>query len=516
MLDAVNWAKTLWQRKRIWIIILGAQIVLNMLGLLLPDGFQVVLMATSGAVLLAFSVYAVYSQRSNMLSMLLNILLLYFNYSLVAAVYWNTGGLEKIFNGYTWEEFLKGINTVLLFWGVYALLLKESPKVDHRIYLQKGKPNYLVVGACTAYLVLAPFLFYKTDTFGVRGTITPLYEYAIIIMIVGLRFSRRNFNGVTPLLVGSCWMILHGLMHGERILALQMMIVWGLYLLLHVLSIKLVIPACFAGVFLFTIFGLYRGMASLSGNFLSRTFKVLFSGGMANDTSYFAYWASLSINRFAEATPFFERLLYMLRYIGYIFLGSVIPDANVSVLSSQANFHLGGGWLPFYLNFWLGSIGVLLGGGGLALLVNKVTGLQRKKAFRNYMAIYLVATAPRWYLYAPAPLTRGVMFYTLFYFGCAFVERWSPVVLEKLKEMLSRVAAKKKRRDEARSEQEQDSEYEPAQESALSFESEPDVEPELDWEQALDFELDPELERELELELEQELGSGSQDEPENE
>lgn len=446
--DLTEQAKTLWQRKRIWIIVLVAQVLLNMIGQMLPDGVQVALMASSGAVLLAFSVRVVYSQRSNMLSMLLNIVLLYFNYSLVAAVYWNTGGLEKIFDGYTWKEFLKCINIELLFWGTYTLFLKDCPKANKRVFLQKGQPNYLIIAACTVYIVLAPFLFYHTDKFGVRGLITPLYEYAIIVMIVGLRFARRNINGVVPLLTASCWMILHGLMHGERILALQMMIVWGLYLLLHVLSVKLVIPACFVGIFLFTVFGIYRGMASLEGNFLSHTFKTLFSGGMANDTAYFAYWASLSINRLAEATPFFERLLYFLRYIGYIFLGSVIPDSNLSVLSSQVNYHLGGGWLPFYIHFWLGGTGVLLGGGGLAWLVNKVTGLQRKKQFCNYLAIYLVATAPRWYLYSPASLTRGLLFFSVFYYGCAMVDRWSPVVLEKLIGKLKRKTEKNEPEDE--------------------------------------------------------------------
>lgn len=431
--DLLAQGKSLWQRKRIWIILLAVQILLNIIGQILPSGVQIVLMGSSGAVLLTFSGYAVYTQRSNILVMLLNIMLLYFNYSLVAAVYWNTDALDAIFAGYSWNEFLKCINIELLFYGAYALLLKDKPKVNKRVYLSKGKANYLIVAMCSLYIAVAPFLFYHTEQFGVRGTITPLYEYALIVMILGLRFCRRDVKAIAPLLVVSGWIILHGLMHGERVLALQMMIVWGLYLLLHMLSVKLIIPACIAGIFLFTIFGIFRGAASLGGNFLEVTMQRLLNGGMANDTSYYAYWASMSIKRFADVTPFFERLLYLIRYIGYIFLGSVIPKADISTLAVQLNVHTGGGWLPFYAHFWLGYPGALLTGIGLAVLLNKVTGLRHKRKFCNYLSIYLVATAPRWYLYAPATLTRGVMFFSLFYYACVMVNKWMPFLWEWVK-----------------------------------------------------------------------------------
>lgn len=431
--DLLAQGKSLWQRKRIWIILLAVQILLNIIGQILPSGVQIVLMGSSGAVLLTFSGYAVYTQRSNILVMLLNIMLLYFNYSLVAAVYWNTDALDAIFAGYSWNEFLKCINIELLFYGAYALLLKDKPKVNKRVYLSKGKANYLIVAMCTLYIAAAPFLFYHTEKFGVRGTITPLYEYALIVMILGLCFCRRDVKAIAPLLLASGWIILHGLMHGERILALQMVIVWGLYLLLHMLSVKLIIPACVAGVLFFTIFGIFRGAEALDGNFLEITLQRLLNGGMANDTSYYAYWAGMSINRFAGITPFYERIFLFIKYIGYVFLGSVIPDVNLSWLASSANYHLGGGWLPFYVYCWLGPIGVLLSGIGLAVLINKVTVLQRKRKFCNYLSIYLVATAPRWYLYAPATITRGVLFFSLFYYACAMANKWMPFLWERVK-----------------------------------------------------------------------------------
>ena len=416
----------LWQRRHIWIILLAVQIILNMIGQYLPAEFQIVLMASSGVLLLAVSVYAVYTQRSNMIVMLLNIMLFYFNYSLVAAVYWNTDSLHQIFAGYTWVEFLKCINIELIFYGAYAMMLKDNPKACKTVYLLKEKPDYLIVAACSLYIAVAPFLFYNTESFGVRGVVTPLYEYALIVMIVGLCFSRRDNKAIALLLVASAWIILHGLMHGERVLALQMMIVWGLYLLLHILSIKLIIPACIAGIFLFTIFGIFRGATSLNSSSFYFVAKKLLTDGMVNDTSYFAYWASMSIERFASITPFFERLLYLVKYCTYIVAGSAIPNVHLSQLAAQYNTNLGGGYLPFYAYFWLGYLGPLLAGVAVAKLINKITALDVKQKYRNYLSIYLVATAPRWYLYSPATITRGVMFFSLFYFACTMFNKWAP------------------------------------------------------------------------------------------
>ena len=427
---------SLWRRKWLLIVVLSLQIILNMICPFLSNSVQIAMMASSGVIFLLLSLYAIYTQRSNMLAVLLNILILYFNYSLVASIYWNTDGLEHVFyrDKYVWSEFLHCINIILLFFGMYVLFLEDKPHVDRKVYRKQGAPNYVIVAACTLYIAAAPFLFYQTESFGARGVITPLYEYSLIVMIVGMIFTRRRILALTPLFLASSWMILHGLMHGERISALQMMIVWGIYLLLHVLSLKLIIPACLAGVFLFTIFGIFRGVADLDGNFLMTTFKRLLNGGLVNDTAYHAYWAGMSIVRFAEITPFYERILYFLRYVVYVFFGSGVSDADLSSLSSMVNVHVGGGWLPFYAFYWLGYAGVIFSGLGLAKLFNYVTGLQENKTFSNFLAIYLVATIPRWYLYTPTSLTRGVMFFTLFYLACFIGDKVLMHVYLKIKE----------------------------------------------------------------------------------
>ena len=207
-----------------------------------------------------------------------------------------------------------------------------------------------------------------------------------------------------------------------------MMIVWGLYLLLHVLSLRLIIPACIVGIFVFTIFGMYRGLSALEGNVFTSVFQSLLHGGMANDTSYAAFQTSMNVLRLEDISTIWERLWLFLKYLAYIFAGSAVPDVNLAVLALEVGWHGGGGWLPVYFDFWLGFPGVIVVGVLLGWLINKASTLRRGKDYFNYLALYVVATSPRWYLYSPSPLTRGLLMYTLAFVGATAVHRYAKPV----------------------------------------------------------------------------------------
>lgn len=414
-----------WKRRKVWILLVLAQVLVNTVVVHLDWGGQTVLMATSGCLLLALSAYATYYQRKNMLSFVLNIIILYFNYSLVASVYWNANALPAHFAGYTFGELLRGINIVLLFFATYMCTLKDNADPEKRVFIKKDSPNWLIVGVAAAYIALAPFLFYHTESFGTRGVASAFYEYSLVVLIVSLCFSRRDWKALGVLMAVCIWMIMHGLLHGERVLALQMVIVWGLYLLIHRLSLKLIIPCCIAGIFVFTIFGMYRGLNALEGNVLKNVFQSLLQGGMANDTSYAAFQTSMNVLRLADISTIWERLGLFLRYLLYIVAGSSVQDANLAILALEVGWHGGGGWLPVYFSFWLGYPGVIAVGIGLGWLINKASQLRPGKDYFNYLALYVVVTTPRWYLYSPAPLTRGLLMYTLVFIAATIVYRYA-------------------------------------------------------------------------------------------
>lgn len=414
-----------WKRRSVMLIVVALQFVMNLIGLSLADGVQKGLMVSSGIVFLLMSVYGCYLQRKNILGFVLNIVLLYFNYSLVASVYWNAGNLHRLFAKYEWSDFLRCINIVMVFYASYLCTLKETLSVDRRIFLEKYSPNYLVVLGCAAYIAVAPLLFYHTETFGIRGQAGAPYEYSLVVLIAGLRFTGRKVKPLALLLAASMWMMAHGLLHGERVLALQMAIVWALYLAMQWISLKLIIPVGVVGIFVLTMFGKFRGVNALQGNFLETVFNTLLKGGLANDTSFAAFQSGMNILRLEDVTFIGSRIFLGIKYLLYVVLGNVIEDVHLTTLALAVGWHGGGGWLAFYAHFWLGYPGVILFGMAVGWLVNKTTALEPNRLFVNFMALYVVATSPRWYLYSPAPLTRGMLIFMAFYGAAMLGDRWS-------------------------------------------------------------------------------------------
>lgn len=422
--ERVKGMRALWKNMRkekiVFAFLVLIHFFLNMFGIAQSSEVQVVLLATSGALFLVLSVYVCFLQRKNMLIFAMSLMVLYFNYSLVAGVCWSTDALPRIFSGQTFGELLRAVNIVLVFFMVFICFLKDNTEIDITVYLKKQRCSWIIVGVGTAYISLAPFLFYRTESFGSRGVITPFYEYSLVVMIVALAFCGRNWVAISALIASSGWIIVHGLLHGERALALQMLIAWGVYLLLHRFSLKWIIPAGFVGIVVFTLFGLTRGMNNVDENTLQKVYRFLLNGGLANDTSFAAFQTSVDVVRLADASTIGERLLLFCRYLLYIVGGSAVQGVHLEELSREVGTHGGGGWLPFYFHFWFGYAGVVVIGCIVGWMINKLSHLQSEKHYLTYLSLYIVSTVPRWYLYSPAPLTRSMIIFSII-FGAAWL-----------------------------------------------------------------------------------------------
>ena len=419
--------KRIWQKlnkeKLVVILLVLIQVFVNKSAIYADPEQQVVCMVASGILLLLLSVYALYIQRKNMMWFMAGILVLYFNYSLAASVYFSPDALPKSYKPFVYGELLRGVNIVLVFLAVFLCVLKKGTGENKRLFTEKFSCDWLVTVGASVYIAAAPFLFYSTESFGTRGIASAFYEYSLIVLIVALAFCGRNLKALFLLLIASGWIIVHGLLHGERILALQMMIALGVYLMLHKISLKLIIPGCLVGIFVFTLVGLSRGLTDLEGDIITQAFEFLKTRGMANDTCYAAFKTSLNVIRFADVTPWPDRMLFFLRYLLYIVAGSAVKDVNLAVLALKVGTHGGGGWLPVYFYFWLGYLGVILSGAALGKLVNKLSEVHVGDKFLSYLALYVVSTLPRWYLYSPAALTRGLLMYILVFTAAALAHR---------------------------------------------------------------------------------------------
>lgn len=339
-------------------------------------------LAVAGILLTALPLWTAVRVRRHLPLLVVSGLLLYFHYSVAAAVYWKPDNLPAIFARYSRAELLYGAGVVLLFWAALTAALPGAHMPDLAVFARKSAGDPLLSVPCAAYIALAPVLFYRSAAFGVRGSGSTLYEYVIIVLVVGLSVCGRQ-PGQLALL---------GAASG-----------------LHRLTLRTMLAAAAAGLVVLTLTGMFRGAASWQPGALLEVLEALAERRLANDTAYFAYQSGLSIRQLELVSGWAGRLGQLGAYLLYLVFGSAVPNSNLSVLAAENSHNWGGGWLPFYGHFCLGALGTVLLALGTAALLRWGCRLDKSHPVRCYLGLYLVASCPRWYLYSPSQLVRGAV-----------------------------------------------------------------------------------------------------------
>ena len=106
----------------------------------------------------------------------------------------------------------------------------------------------------------------------------------------------------------------------------------------------------------------------------------------------------------------------LFQFILYIFLGSKIVDSNLAVYTRQYYVHYYGGVLPLYMYFYLGILGIMFIVLYLKFWIKKMNESSKKVShLQRCLCIYISACVPRWYLYSPSSLFRGVLIFIFVY-----------------------------------------------------------------------------------------------------
>ena len=101
--------------------------------------------------------------------------------------------------------------------------------------------------------------------------------------------------------------------------------------------------------------------------------------------------------------------------------GGKIPNSNLATFTHKYYLHYYGGVLPIFAHFYLGYLGVILLAMYLSILLNKfILGKCERKfsGIRKCIGIYITSTVPRWYLYSPTSITRGILIFVVVYMAC--------------------------------------------------------------------------------------------------
>lgn len=375
--------------------------------------------------ILGINAIALYRGKKNWNTIICFALLLWFNYSFFAAnLYWP---IQNFFTGWknTVNIMVMSVNILLVFTTVLTLALPKSIENSVRNFFEETSKRHnslIVIGISILLMLILIYGFSRPSIAGQRGTSSSMYEYAIILFIVAFMYSQSKFSRIIISLIAILY-ILQDLIFGGRVTALQLLIMLFLIILSYRAKVKDMLPFLIVGLIIFSGIGAFRAGFVLNTDSISNVWKQLFNSKFVLDTSYSAFYTSGTFIMAEDVCSTFLRFKMFLKFLLSILLGSSVPDSNLAIYTRSMWVHYYGGVLPFFGHFYLGYFGVIIVAILIAYFIRKLVINPKQTFFCDCLCIYFIATTPRWYLYSPTPLLRGVLFFSLFYFVCYQFDR---------------------------------------------------------------------------------------------
>lgn len=392
---------------------------------LLLNGLNSSCWLLSSVFILTSNYFQLLKSKDNFFLFLILLFITYCNYSVIYANYINPL-TDSYYIKTLAREYVDGSVNVLAIFTAVTLWFVKWDKVftdnDFDFGLKVGNPRLILTILTFILIYILIFCFERPSAPGGRGTPSSLYEYALCFFVVyfylckNYRFYR--YVGVGLILLFS----LQNFVYGGRILGIQYLLVVYLILYKNKISRKLFYILLSSMFVLMSLIGVVRGNI-LAGNFdLSNILTDLYKSGFALDTSYSAFFTSETYLYVSELIPFDERLSHFYFFIRSIFVGfGDHYDEFPSYITDSYVANGGGSYIPHFFYFYLGIIGVIIGG----FLVSVYFNILRKPSFYKSpylkcIIIFVTSTVFRWYLYSPLELLRGVLLLSLLLFICMF------------------------------------------------------------------------------------------------
>ena len=136
---------------------------------------------------------------------------------------------------------------------------------------------------------------------------------------------------------------------------------------------------------------------------------------LALDTSVSAYFSGISMIDVAENYTNSFRINNAIEYFTkYTILGNRANYKEIDLVIRDYQVNYGGGLPTCYFYFWAGWIGVI----AISLYVGflfKIINKRKNSEYTELLSLFIVSTIPRWYLYIPTLLFRGILIFSIFY-----------------------------------------------------------------------------------------------------
>jgi len=384
------------------------------------------LVMVAAILILAMSIMDAYAVADSWLLTIVFASIAYFNYSIVVANYLSV--IEGSFFTSLAGDYVSmvGINVLLLFMATVTVLLPTDRHRAARIRLIDDKRGnmFLVLGISLALIFILIYSFVRPDVSGVRGTPSELYEYSLILFIVGYQFSGGKRFSISVLTAIMLLFVVQDIVYGGRATSIQLVICWFLFVVSYRTRPIRVLPWATALYVLFSAVGSFRASFVVSGGGIGDLVAGLVKSRLTLDTAYSAYYTSLTFIKVEALSSLDTRLGLFTKFLSSMVLGgSRVSGSSLGEYTYAYYTHYYGGLLPFYWHFYLGWFGVILSGIIVSLYCRHINRVRTNgKQLVNAICIFFACSVVRWYLYTPSDLIRGVGLTVFAYYFASLVD----------------------------------------------------------------------------------------------
>ena len=366
-------------------------------------------------IVLLLSVILVIRCRHHNMALIISLFLAYSNYSIAVGIYL----CPELRSIYLYPQITDvevygiGIAMLLLLNLTLVLFIPKVSKKERYIFAEDFvREDYY---SPLVFLVLA-LLFMVIMIVGYgrveegRGTTSALYEYNVIVMIAMFFFSGNK--KWTKIVCCGCTIpyVLTSLPNGTRIEAIMCMIVVYLCLFRREVPLWVFIAGMIVGAVGLNIIGIFRGNSVSLADGFQTSMESMKKSKMVFVTCTDAYFPTLCmIEQFKEYSlpTAFE---YFFKFVGTIFLGANrVEGGNLIDYVRSFYYHNFGGVVTGFMYVWFSYPGALIFGGYVSTIVNAAKKETKHSPLLLCGVLYATAMVPRWYLYGPWAITRGVL-----------------------------------------------------------------------------------------------------------
>lgn len=403
------------------LLISGIGVLLCVLGFFL--NYEMSNIAAVYVLLMSFSI-VVYVHNNFLLTIMFSVIC-YCNYSAMVAEYLSVIR-QTLFTTYAGTYIAaKGVYILLLFMTTIGIMLSfvnisKTDSISSKDLMCNEKNNtlYIIVAALELLLIyILIFAFGRPDQIGDRGSPTALYEYSILLFIICFYYGGNNKLCRRSTIAILILFVLQNFAFGGRITGLQLLIVAYVMVIEERLNLKKALPIIIVGFVLLSVIGIERGNL-LSGSFdVTEVAKELGEKKFTLDTAYSSYHTSMTFLLAEENITIGTRLSIFVGFLKSIIFGKYdTVNSNVSSYTSQMYRHYGGGFLPFFFEFYLGIFGIYLISMYLMKFIKDIARTDRNSSgLKKCVGVYIVASSFRWYIYSPIQITRGILLLVVCY-----------------------------------------------------------------------------------------------------